>query len=43
MSTRHISVLRDEAIAALNITEGKRYIDATVGAGGHAKEIVKRG
>lgn len=43
MRTHHISVLRDEAIAALNVTAGKQYIDATVGAGGHASEIIKRG
>lgn len=43
MSDAHVSVLREEAIAALNVTNGKRYIDATAGAGGHAVEILRRG
>ena len=28
---------------ALNVTSGKRYIDATIGGGGHGIEIVRRG
>lgn len=43
MTTQHISVMRQEALDGLNIQKGKRYIDATVGGGGHAVEIVKRG
>jgi len=36
-------VLIKEAIEALHIQKGRKYIDATVGEGGHALEIVKRG
>lgn len=43
MSKYHVSVLLQEAIDALQIQKGKKYIDATVGAGGHTFEIVKRG
>lgn len=43
MSTYHIPVLRDEVIAGLEIHAGNKYIDATVGGGGHAWEIIKRG
>ena len=39
----HTPVLLDEVIEYLNIRKGKKYIDATVGGGGHAVEIVKRG
>lgn len=39
----HIPVLKDEVIKALNIRKGGKYIDATIGAGGHAEEIYKRG
>lgn len=41
--THHTPVLREEAIEALAIEPGKKYIDATAGAGGHGSEIVKRG
>lgn len=43
MSKYHKSVLLQEAIDGLNIEKGKKYIDATLGAGGHTKEIVVRG
>ncbi|OGG11280.1 16S rRNA (cytosine(1402)-N(4))-methyltransferase [Candidatus Gottesmanbacteria bacterium RBG_13_45_10] len=43
MSTYHTSVLLREAIQGLSVKRGKRYIDATVGGGGHAVEIVKQG
>lgn len=43
MNTYHIPVLRDEVLAGLQIHVGKKYIDATVGGGGHGWEIVKRG
>jgi len=43
MSTGHISVMRQEAIDALHVQKGEKYIDATVGGGGHAVEIVKKG
>jgi 16S rRNA (cytosine1402-N4)-methyltransferase len=39
----HESVLKKEAIEGLSIKPGKRYIDATIGSGGHAEEILKRG
>jgi len=39
----HIPVLLKEVIEGLNIKEGEKYIDATVGGGGHAEEILKRG
>lgn len=39
----HQPVLVDETLAHLQIESGKRYIDATVGGGGHAIEIVRRG
>jgi len=43
MNTYHIPILVDEIIEGLRVEEGKKYIDATVGGGGHAIEIVKRG
>ncbi len=43
MNAVHISVMREEVLDGLHIEPGKKYIDATVGAGGHAVEIVKRG
>lgn len=39
----HKSVLLKEAIDALHIKTGGWYIDATLGAGGHTIEILKRG
>lgn len=39
----HISVLLDEAIQALEVKKGSKYIDATAGGGGHTQEIVARG
>lgn len=39
----HTPVLLHEVIEGLNIKPGKRYIDATLGGGGHALEIIKRG
>ncbi len=41
--SRHQSVLVKETIAALKICHGGKYIDATLGGGGHAAEILKRG
>lgn len=43
MSTFHVPVMLEEVIEALKTIPRKRYIDATVGGGGHAWEIVKRG
>lgn len=39
----HISVLYNEALDALNIKENGRYIDGTLGAGGHTEGILQRG
>lgn len=39
----HTPVLLPQTLEALNIAPGKRYIDATLGGGGHAVEIVRRG
>lgn len=43
MNSFHKAVLLQETIEALRITKGSRYIDATIGGGGHAGEILKRG
>ncbi len=39
----HIPVLLAEAIAALRVEPGQRYVDCTIGAGGHAASILERG
>lgn len=39
----HTPVLYEEAIKALEVKEGKKYIDATFGEGGHSKEILRWG
>jgi len=39
----HEPVLLDEVLSALNIKKGKKYIDATLGAGGHTEAILNRG
>ena len=41
--SKHIPVLLKEVIEGLRIDAGKKYIDATVGGAGHAREIVKKG
>ncbi len=43
MSDYHKTVLLSEAIDNLNVSAGEKYIDATVGGGGHTREILKRG
>lgn len=40
--TRHISVLLDECIEALNIRPDGVYLDGTLGLGGHSYEIARR-
>lgn len=39
----HISVLLNEVMEGLNIKAGGRYIDATLGGGGHTEKILERG
>jgi len=39
----HTTVFLNEAVDALNITQGGRYIDATFGEGGHAQLITEKG
>ncbi len=43
MAEYHIPVLLKEALDYLNIQPGKKYIDCTLGGGGHSLEIIKRG
>ncbi len=42
MASAHVPVLLEEVLAALSCQPGKTYLDATVGAGGHALEILHR-
>ncbi|MBM3166466.1 MAG: 16S rRNA (cytosine(1402)-N(4))-methyltransferase RsmH [Chloroflexi bacterium] len=37
----HIPVLLEEVLGALNVQPGKRYVDCTLGLGGHAKSILE--
>lgn len=39
----HVPALLSKVIEELAVSEGKKYIDATVGGGGHTLEILKRG
>ena len=39
----HIPVLLEEAIDGLAVTAGKKYIDATLGGGGHTSLIIQKG
>jgi len=39
----HTPVLLKEAIELLNVKKGERYIDATLGGGGHSEAIIKAG
>lgn len=43
MSDYHRSVLLQETIDALNVQAGKKYIDATLGGGGHTEAILRAG
>lgn len=43
MNKYHTSVLLQEVIELLDIESGKKYIDATLGGGGHTERILKRG
>ncbi len=42
MEFKHISVLLQECIEALNIKENGIYVDCTMGGAGHSWEIIKR-
>ena len=42
MEFKHKSVLLKESIDGLNVKSGGVYFDATLGGGGHSKEILKR-
>lgn len=39
----HTPVLLQEVVLGLNVKPGGKYIDGTIGGGGHAREILKRG
>lgn len=39
----HIPVLLDESVNGLSVSSDSWYVDATLGAGGHTLEILKRG
>ena len=41
MSAYHTSVMQREALDALNLSPGRRVVDATLGGGGHSLEIAK--
>ncbi len=43
MSNYHTSVLPEETIGYLNIKRGEKYIDATLGGGGHTTQILEQG
>ena len=43
MSSFHTPVLLKEIIENLKVKKGNQYIDATIGGGGHAVEILKNG
>ena len=38
----HIPVMLEEVVRALQVQPGGRYVDCTVGAGGHAAAILER-
>lgn len=42
MDFKHVSVLLEECLEALNIKEGGIYVDCTLGGAGHTREILKR-
>ncbi|MCL5257207.1 MAG: 16S rRNA (cytosine(1402)-N(4))-methyltransferase RsmH [Chloroflexi bacterium] len=42
MEASHVSVLFEESMSAMTVHPGGRYIDCTLGAGGHAEGILER-
>jgi len=42
VGTKHVSVMRDEAIEMLQLEEGMTVVDATLGGGGYTLEIYKK-
>ncbi len=42
MEFRHYSVMRKQAVEELHIKPDGRYVDGTLGGGGHAYEVLKR-
>ena len=42
MEFKHVSVLLEECMEALNIKENGIYVDCTLGGAGHTKEILKK-
>lgn len=43
MSQYHTPIMVPEVLEGLQVASGKRFIDATMGGGGHTREIVKQG
>lgn len=41
MENKHIPVLLNEVLEALDVQSGSKYIDCTLGAGGHSEQILK--
>ena len=42
MEFKHYTVMKNEAVDALNCENGKIYVDCTLGGGGHSELILKR-
>ncbi len=43
MIVKHLPVMLTEVISLLSVKPGKKYIDSTVGGGGHTEAILKKG
>ncbi len=42
MEFQHYTVMKNEAVDALNCTDGRIYVDCTLGGGGHSELILQR-